>query len=168
MSSPLLTPPLDPLSKLVRWEFNRKLTLWMHGGLAVISGFVYLSTLHINHFAYWRAGRWAGVGGLVLCFPALLPYLLSAAASHRLIGHDRICTWLFAGIVTCGAVLTWCLFLGVIGSNDRLPSVPVIVIVQTLGYWLAAGTLFAGFKDETYHREAKAKAIRTSRPQEPR
>lgn len=138
------------LLKLARAQFNRKLVLWEHAVLACVSAFVDLSAMHLTHF---YGGRHGGVIALILSFPVLVPYLLSAVVSYRIVDHDRIATWLFVTVLTCGAAMSWLVRLGLLGSVDgQPPPMLYLIIAQTFLYLVAVLIFFARFENQSSRR----------------
>lgn len=122
--------------RLTRLGTNRKVVLYAHCVLGLVSGLVYLGTQDLRHFAYWARG--AGTMSIVWALPALLPYILSLLFSYRLVNHLRIRTWLFIAVLASGAAVSIALRL------RPSPDTPyyVVAFVQTFVY-LFAGGLFS-------------------------
>jgi len=131
---------VDAIQQVKRRQLNRKLVLLFHAMAAVLTVFMYLSTLNLRHFAYWRTG--SGTAILLIAAPALLPYMISAVHSWRLTTYDRLRVGLFLFIFILGAVAADCAMLGAFGLSMDTSSLLEVFAVQAAAYFFSAEFLF--------------------------
>ena len=86
---------------------HRTVLLWLHLVLALLVCILYLSTLDLSHFKWWR--RAAGVIVLTRTSGVMLPYLVGALISRRFATGRWLGVWAYAAIVLggTGAVAAW-------------------------------------------------------------
>lgn len=121
--------------RLAHLNFDRRIVIYAHCVLGLVSGFVYLGTQDLRHFAYW--GRGGATVAMFRTLPAFLPYLVSLLFSYRLVGYVRLRTWLFIGVLVSGTAV------GVALRLHPTPDTPfnVVVVMQAFAYCFAAGAL---------------------------
>jgi hypothetical protein len=84
--------------------------------------------------------------------PAILPYLLSFAASYQMVTHGRLRTWIFIAILASIAALSWLLRLGAIGTDAERAPILYLIIIQTFVYFVAAGVIWPRRRSEPHGR----------------
>ena len=131
---------VDAIQQVERRQFNRKLVLLFHAMAAVLTVFMYLSTLNLQHIAYWRRG--SGTAILLITAPALLPYVISAVHSWRLATYDRLRVALFLLVFILGAGGADCAMLGAFGLSMDTSSLLRVFVVQAAVYFFSAEFLF--------------------------
>jgi len=131
---------VDAIQRAQRRQFNRKLVLLFHAMAAVLTVFLYLSTLDLQRFAYWRRG--AGMAILLVAAPALLPYVISAVHSWRRATDDRLRVALFLVVVVLGAAGAGCAMLGAFGLSMDTSSLLWVFAFQAAAYFFSAEFLF--------------------------
>ncbi len=119
-----------------RLLFNRKLLIWVHLLLGGLSAFSYLFHIDLSHFPYWRRGATFGV--LMICVPAIFPYLISGVYSWRVVTHRRLGVWVFLSVLVVGAIFVNLLFAGSLGVDVHQVGVFQTAALQTGLYVLAA------------------------------
>jgi hypothetical protein len=119
-----------------RWIFNRALLLWAHIALAIIARLLYLSSTDLTHFAYWR--RSASAGSLMIAAIAMMPYLLSAVHSRRLVSHLRVRLCIFRAVLTAGTIgMGYWYVGGPREANEPMTTLYVIAAQGSLYLWSA-------------------------------
>jgi hypothetical protein len=125
-----------------RWMFNRALLLWVHIALATIAGLLYLSSTDLTRFAYWR--RSASAGSVMIAAIALMPYLLSAVHSRRLVSHLRVRLWIFVAVLAAGTIgIGYWYVGGPREANESIPTIYAIAAQGTFYLWSARWCLEA-------------------------
>jgi hypothetical protein len=124
----------EEYDRLVR---HRGFLLWLQLGLALAVCLVFLSTLNLSHFTYW--GRRAGVAALLLGAAPMIPYLISAGLSRRVITSSRPRVWLFVATLLVGTAIVS--YIYITGQNHTYGTI-TIVTAQTLVYAMAVGTIW--------------------------
>lgn len=122
-----------------RFVFNRKLLVFAHILVGFCAAFWYLSHIDFSHFAYWRRG--AGTAVIMIAAPAILPYLISAVYSWRVVTDRRLGVWAFLVVLIAGAVLVNLLILGLLGIDVREVGTLQTAALQTGLYVWAAELL---------------------------
>ena len=124
----------------------RRVVLWSHAVLALLSLLVFLNGLDLSHFAWW--GRRASIALVSMGTPVLLPYAISAGHCWHLYtwqgsGPSRLRVAAFIVLLIIGAVAVDALLLGAFGYPDGFGLFfAELLVAQTWGYlWGAEGIL---------------------------
>lgn len=122
-----------------RLAFNRKLLVLAHVLVGFFSAVFYLSQIDLVNFPYWQSR--AGLGVILIAAPALVPYIVSAVYSWRVVTHRRLGVWLFLGVLVAVSVLMGLLLSGALGIDMHGPERLFIVGTQAGIYLWAAELL---------------------------
>jgi hypothetical protein len=130
----------DILAQERQRQFHRKLLLFVHAIAAFSTAALYLSSLNLGRFHYWRRG--AGVASILLAAPPLLPYIISAVHSWRTAPYSRSRVTAFLAILVTGAFGVICAVVGGFGLSVDGTGLLWIFAIQAAIYFFSAEFLF--------------------------
>jgi hypothetical protein len=134
------TPPPDDSAQEQRRQLHRKLLLVVHAIAAFWTAALYLSNVDLVRFDYWRRG--AAIRSILVAFPALLPYIVSAIHSWRTATNSRPRVVAFLAILMAGAFGVICAIVGAFGLSVNGTDLFWIFVIQAAVYFFSAEFLF--------------------------
>ena len=124
-----------------RLLLHRRLFLWSHGVLAFFSMIVYLHEV-VPSLRLALNFRPSGTRNLIIfAFPALWPYLASAAMSWQFISEQRLGFYLFLTALIISGTLSMALALGAFGFVTDRESLLLVYYYQTGAHFLISWLL---------------------------
>lgn len=124
-----------------RLLFHRSLILWSHIVLGSVAALMFLSTVDLRHFAYWRRG--AAVGVLMISSAATIPYFLFGFLSYRAVSYRRIGLWVYISLLVAGTVGVGCWYLSDLREQNGPAGTVIVLLAQSFLYFNAFALCFA-------------------------